>query len=65
MLVEVIVAADHVRDAHVDVVHDDAEVVDGRAVRAQDDEVVELGVLEDDAALHEIVDDGLAVERRA
>jgi len=29
------------------------------AVGAEDDQIVELGVLEDDAALDEIVDDGL------
>ena len=61
---DVVVAADDVRDPHVDVVDDDAEVVDRRAVGARDDEVVELGVAEDDAALHQIVDDGLAVDGR-
>ena len=43
-VVDVVVAADHVRDAHVDVVDDDAEVVGRRAVRAGDHEVVELVV---------------------
>ena len=61
---EVIDAADHVRDAHVVVVDDDGVVVDRRAVAAQDDHVVEVGVLPHDAALHPVLDHGLAVERR-
>ncbi len=61
---EVIDAADHVRDAHVVVVDDDGVVVDRRAVAAQDDHVVEVGVLPHDAALYPVLDDGLAVERR-
>ena len=40
---EVIVAADHVRDPHLDVVDHDAEVVGRRAVGAEQDQVVELG----------------------
>src|SRR6185503_8672614 len=44
------------------VVDHDAEVVDRRAVRPLDDEIVELAVLEDDASLHLVVDDGLAVD---
>ena len=39
---DVIVAADDVRDLHVDVVHDDREVVGRLAVRAQDDEVLDV-----------------------
>ena len=62
-VVQVIVAADHVRDAHVHVVDDDAEVIGGRAVRAGDDEIVELGVLERDGAVHEIFDHDRAVQR--
>ncbi len=58
-----VVAANDVRHVHVDVVEDAREVVDRRAVRTHDDEIVELAVLKDDAALHEIVDDGLAVQR--
>ena len=60
---DVVVAADDVGDAHVHVVDDDAEVVDRRAVGAQDDEVVQVGVLEHDGTLHQVVDHGLAVER--
>ena len=60
---EVVDAADDVRDAHVVVVDDDGVVVDRRAVAAQDDHVVEVGVLPHDAALHAVLDHGLAVER--
>ena len=56
-------AADDVRDAHVVVVDDDGMIVDGRAVAAQDDHVVEVGVLPHDAALYPVLDHGLAVER--
>ena len=41
-VVDVVVAADDVRDAHVEVVDDDAEVVGRHAVGAQDHEIVEL-----------------------
>ena len=61
---EVIVAADDVGDAHVVVVDHDREHVGRRAVRAQQHEVVEVLVLPDDAALHLVLDHGLAGERR-
>ncbi len=38
-------AANDVRDAHVDVVHDHAELVRGHAVRAQQDEIFDVRVL--------------------
>jgi hypothetical protein len=53
---EVVDAADHVGHAHVVVVDDDGEIVGRRTVGAQDDEVVEILVLDHDAALDEIVD---------
>jgi hypothetical protein len=61
----VVVAADHVRDAHVDVVDDDAEVVRRRAVGAREHEVVELRVGDLDAALHRVVPRDDAVVRVA
>ena len=62
-VVQVIVAADHVSDLHVVVVDDDAEVVGRVAIRALDDQVVELGVLEDDVAVHGVGDDDGPVGR--
>jgi len=53
----------HVRDTHIPVVHHHTEVVGGIAVRALDDQVVELGVLEDGAAVHQIIDHHLARQR--
>ena len=50
-VVDVIVAADHLADTHVDVVDDDREVVGREAVRAEQHEVVELLVAPFDAAL--------------
>ena len=58
---EVVVAADDVRDAHVVVVDDDGEHVGRRAVGAQQDEVVEILVLPDDAALDRVLDHRLAL----
>ena len=58
---EVVVAADDVGDAHVVVVDHDRQHVGRRAVGAQQDEVVEILVLPDDAALHLVLDDGLAL----
>ena len=60
---QVIDATDHVRDSHVVVVDDDGMVVDRRAVAAQDDHVVELGVGYGHAALHPVVDHRFALAR--
>ncbi len=62
-VVQVIVAADDMGDAHVHVIDDDGEVVGGRAVGAGDDEIVEFIVGEDDASLDGIVDHDTPVER--
>jgi hypothetical protein len=59
-VVDVIVAADDVRDAHVVVVDHDAEIVGRRAIRARDDQVIELAAVEHDRAVHDIVDDDAA-----
>ena len=62
-VVDVVVAADHVRDPHVEVVDDDAEVVGRRAVRARDHEVVELRVGDLDAPLDAVVPRDAAGQR--
>ena len=56
-----IVAADDVGDAHVVIVDHDGEHVGRVAVGAQQHEIVELLVGEDDLALHLVVDDRLAL----
>ena len=61
---EVVVAADDMGDAHVVVVDHDRQHVGRRAVGAQQHEVVEVGILPDDAALHLVLDHGLAGQRR-
>ena len=61
---QVVVAADDVGDAHHRVVHDRSEVVRGRAVGAEDDEVVELLGVEAHVAVDRVVhEDVAAVER--
>ncbi len=62
-VVEVVVAADDVGDAHVVVVGDHGEIVGRRAVGAQQHQVVEVAVLEHHPPLHQIVDHRLAVQR--
>ena len=52
-----------VRDPHVDVVDDDAEVVGRRAVRPREHEVVELGVGDLDAPFDPVVPRDAAFER--
>jgi hypothetical protein len=59
----VIVAADDMGDAHVVIVDHDRQHVGRRAVGAQQDEIVELGVADRDAALDQIVDHRLAFAR--
>ena len=51
---DVVVAADDVRDLHVDVVDDDRQVIGRVAVGAEDDEVLDVLVVEVDRAVHEI-----------
>ncbi len=55
-VVDVIVAADDVGDAHVPVVDHHREVVGGKAVRAEDHHVVEFAVADLDAALDAVVE---------
>src|SRR5690606_2762473 len=62
-VVDVVVAAHHVGDAHVQVVHHHGEVVGGIAVGPEDHQVVELGVGDLDAALDLVVPGHHAVER--
>ncbi len=62
-VVDVLVAAEHVRDPHVPVVHHHREVVGGHAVVAHDDQVVDLLVADRDGALDEIVPGHVAVGR--
>ncbi len=60
---QVVVAADHVGDRHVVIVDHHGVQVGGRAVAAQDDHVVQLGVGDADGALHKVVHHRLAVAR--
>ena len=53
---DVIVAADDVGDLHVDVVGDDRQVIGRLAVGPQNDEVLDLGVVELDRPVDEIVE---------
>ena len=59
-----VVAADDVGDAHVMIVDHHREHIGRRAVRAEQDEIVELGVLDGDPALDLVVDRRLALLRR-
>ena len=62
---QVVVAADHVGDAHVVVVHHHGQHVGRRPVRAQQHHVVELIVGRHHAALHGVLHHGLALARGA
>jgi hypothetical protein len=59
----VVVAANDVGDAHVVVIDHHGVHVGRRAIRTQDDEIVEVFGLEHDLALHVIVDNDIAAER--
>ncbi len=61
---EMIVAADHMGDAHVMVVDHDRQHVGGRAVRTQKDQVVERRRVPVDRALNQVVDQNLALAWR-
>ncbi|MNO65356.1 hypothetical protein D3C76_561100 [compost metagenome] len=55
-VVDVVFATHHVGDLHVPVIDHHAEVVGGGAVGAADDEIVELGVGELDAATDVVIE---------
>ena len=59
-----VVAADDVGDAHVVIVDHHRQHVGRRSVRAQQDEIVELGVLHRNTALDLVLDHRLAFARR-
>ena len=61
-VVEMVVAADRARDADVHVIDDNAEIVARIAVRARNNQVIQLDVLEHNTAVHLIVDDDRACE---
>ncbi len=59
---DVVLAAQHVGDAHVEVVHGRGQVVGRGPVRAHDDEVLDRAVLERHRAAHVVLDDGLPLD---
>ena len=61
---QMIVAANNLRHAHVMIIDDDGEHVGRRAIGAQQHEIVDVIVGENDAALHGVLDHRLAIERR-
>ena len=60
-VVEMVVAADHMGHAHVMIVNHHRQHVGRRAVRTQQDHVIELRVLDYHTALHCILDHALAI----
>ena len=62
-VVDVVVAADDLADAHVPVVHHHREVVGGEAVRTEDHHVVKLAVGDLDAALDQVIEHHRALQR--
>ena len=63
-VVEVIVAADDVRHAHIVIVDHHRQHIGRRAVRTQQDIVIDLGILHRHPALNRIFDHGFAFLRR-
>lgn len=53
-IVDVVIAADDVGHARMDVVHDDREVVSRRSVGSDDHKVIDLRVLDADGAADEV-----------
>ena len=63
-VVDMVVASDDVADAHVPVVHDNAEVVGRHAVAAHDDQIVEFAVGDRNRPLDHVVEGDHPVLRR-
>ena len=64
-VVEVVITADHVGYLHVPIVNHHREIVSGRAIRAGDDQIVQLTVLEHHAPAHAILDHDFTIQRIA
>ena len=60
-VVQVIIAAYNVRDVHLHVIHNNGEIVGWAVVLSSDDQIVQLGVLENHPASHLVIDDDFAV----
>ncbi len=63
-IVQMIAAADHMGDAHVEIVDHDGQHISGRAVASEQHHVVKLVVGKAHVALHNIVHDRFARLRR-
>ena len=59
-----VVATDHMGDAHVEIIDHHGQHIGGRAIRAEHDHIVELVITEGHIALHRVIDHRLAVARR-
>ena len=64
-LVEMIVAADHMGDAHIPVIHHHAEIVGRRSVGAGDDQVVHFAILKAHRTVNQVFHHRFAVVRAA
>ena len=63
-VVEMVIAAYHMGDLHLVVIDDDGEVVSRHTIRAHDDQVIELGIIEDHFTADLIAYTNLATGRR-
>ena len=59
-----IVAADHMTDSHVPIIHDNRQHIGRRSVRAQQHHVVQLGIGHRDAPLNRVLNCRFPLERR-
>ena len=63
-VVDMIIAADHMGHTHVMIIDHDGQHIGRRAIGTQEDEIIKLGVLDGDLALHDVGDGGRARLRR-
>ena len=60
---KVVIAADHMGDAHIVIIHNHGMQIGGRAIAAQDDHVIQFAIGDAHFALHQIRNHGLAFQR--
>ena len=61
---QVIIAADHMGDAHIVIIHHNGVQIGGRAVTPQDDHVIQFAIGDAHFALHQIRHNGFTFKRR-
>src|SRR3546814_12906066 len=63
-VVEMVIAPDNMRNAHIVIVHHNGKHIDRRSIGAEQHELVYFSILDSDSALHLVGDGSIPIKRR-